>query len=559
MYRFLILLFLILGKTLFSQNNVCPQNKNIGTLIAQAISASKSGDSKKTIQLLEEGVSLSRAENCAEGEMICNKNLMLQYGKISDYDKSLDAANKAEKLAKNLNDFLSLAMIYETKATLYDNLGLFQESKNQYELALIQAKKIVDNDQRHFRLAFIYYNLSAYYQDTSLTTSDEYLQKSKGEIVQVKDDSMEVPLSKKKDMIVSIDMNLGLLYNNKKYPKRNIKLSESYFMEALKIVDDYTYNIHGMTKIDLYESLISLYNDKKSFSTAIIFGEKMLELEKKYSMPYNRRSAYMQLTSAYMETGQTKVSQKYLELYSKLNDSIVIEEKKAVEKPVAEIISKNEDHFSKKIQQIIIIASILVIIFVGIWLILWNEKRKKFHKRYVDLISSLKIQKSEFIEEERIEIQQEEHLEKPVLIGIIENKASPSEEPVSIEIKTTSITDKTLASLLAKLEKFEKTNTYTKQNINFPFLVNYLGTNSKYLNEILKQYKNKSFSLYINDLRIDYIIKLLYENPKYREYKISYLAEESGFSSRELFTTTFKKKTGISPSYFIEHLKDSTE
>ena len=66
---------------------------------------------------------------------------MLQYGKISDYDKSLDAANKAEKLARNLNDFLSLAMIYETKATLYDNLGLFQESKNQYELALIQAKK----------------------------------------------------------------------------------------------------------------------------------------------------------------------------------------------------------------------------------------------------------------------------------------------------------------------------------------------------------------------------------------------------------------------------------
>ena len=559
MYRFLILLFLILGKTLFSQNNICPQNKKVDTLIEQAISASKSGDSKIAIQLLEEGISLSRAENCVKGEMICNKNLMLQYGKISDYEKSLEAANKAENLAKDLNDFLNLAMIYETKATLYDNLGLFQESKNQYELALIHVKKIANNDQRHFRLAFIYYNLSAYYQDTSLTTSDEYLQKSKGEIVQIKDNSKEISLRKKKDMIASIDMNLGLLYNNKKFPKRNIKLSETYFMEALKIVDDKTYNIHGMIKIDLYESLINLYNDKKSYNTAIEFGEKMLEVEKNYSMPYNRRSAYMQLTKAYMETGQTKVSQKYLELYSKLNDSIVKEEKKAVEKPVAEMISKNEDHFSKKIQQIIIITCILVIIFVGIWLILWNKKRKKFYKKYEDLINQLKNQKSELLEEERVEIQQKEHQEKPVLIGVVENQARPSEEPVSTEIKTTSITDKTLASLLAKLEKFEKTNTYTKQNINFPFLVNYLGTNSKYLNEILKQYKNKSFSLYINDLRIDYIIKLLYENPKYREYKISYLAEESGFSSRELFTTTFKKKTGISPSYFIEHLKESTE
>jgi len=49
---------------------------------------------------------------------------------------------------------------------------------------------------------------------------------------------------------------------------------------------------------------------------------------------------------------------------------------------------------------------------------------------------------------------------------------------------------------------------------------------------------------------------LLYEEPKHREYKISYLAELCGFSSREVFTTIFKKETGISPSYFIDHLKN---
>jgi AraC-like DNA-binding protein len=82
-----------------------------------------------------------------------------------------------------------------------------------------------------------------------------------------------------------------------------------------------------------------------------------------------------------------------------------------------------------------------------------------------------------------------------------------------------------------------------------------LGTNSKYLNEILKIYKDKTFSQYINDLRIDYITKLLYEEPKSREYKISYLAEICGFSSREVFAVAFKKKMGISPSYFIENLR----
>ncbi|KPE52851.1 AraC family transcriptional regulator [Chryseobacterium indologenes] len=38
--------------------------------------------------------------------------------------------------------------------------------------------------------------------------------------------------------------------------------------------------------------------------------------------------------------------------------------------------------------------------------------------------------------------------------------------------------------------------------------------------------------------------------------KISYLAEKSGFSTREVFTVTFKKETGISPSHFIKELKN---
>lgn len=51
------------------------------------------------------------------------------------------------------------------------------------------------------------------------------------------------------------------------------------------------------------------------------------------------------------------------------------------------------------------------------------------------------------------------------------------------------------------------------------------------------------------------MVNLLASDPDYREYKISYLAEISGFSSREVFTITFKKETGVNPSYFINNLK----
>jgi AraC-like DNA-binding protein len=42
--------------------------------------------------------------------------------------------------------------------------------------------------------------------------------------------------------------------------------------------------------------------------------------------------------------------------------------------------------------------------------------------------------------------------------------------------------------------------------------------------------------------------------PGYLNYKISYLADESGFSSHSSFATVFKSITGIAPTTFIDLL-----
>ena len=117
------------------------------------------------------------------------------------------------------------------------------------------------------------------------------------------------------------------------------------------------------------------------------------------------------------------------------------------------------------------------------------------------------------------------------------------------------LTDVKSKALLKKLKKFEKKQQYINKDVSFSFLSNYIGTNSKYLNELLKIHVNKTFSQYINDLRIDYITNLLYHEPKYRDYKITYLAETCGYSSREIFYKNFKKKMRMTPSQFIKNLK----
>jgi YesN/AraC family two-component response regulator len=79
-----------------------------------------------------------------------------------------------------------------------------------------------------------------------------------------------------------------------------------------------------------------------------------------------------------------------------------------------------------------------------------------------------------------------------------------------------------------------------------------LDTNTKYLSETINKHYHDNFNTYINRLRINYIIEKLKNEPEYLNYKISYLAEESGFSSHSSFATIFKTITGIAPTVFIE-------
>lgn len=529
-FTFFLILFLISGQIAFSQTIIlCPENKEIDVLIDKAIASGRAGDSKTAIENLQKGIAQSKSAGCLKGEMISNRNLMVLYSHIAKYEKSLKIAKETERLAIQLRDYKVLVTVYSTKATLYDYLGLYKESIKQYDLALKYASMIEDPDRKHYSLGFIYYNLAPSYQDISLEKSGEYLKKARNEIEKIKDNSHEISLGKKKDMLLSLNMNLGIFYKNSQNPQRDIQRAESYFMEALKIMEDGGYIVRNDTKIDLLNALTVLYNVKEEYDNSILYGEKMLELEGTYSMPYNRKSAYMQLTKSYLATGDNETSQKYLKLYTKLNDSIVLVERKAVEKPINEIISKNKKNYSDRLIVTTLIAGGLVLLFIFIGLVLWKNKKKALHKRYESLINNF----------------------KPDTLD-----SNPELESETVEPKQAYITDETGNALLQKLEKFEKNKKYLQKDTNLTWLANHLNTNTRYLSEIIKIYRNKSFSNYINGLRIDYIVYKLLKDPVYREYKIEYLAEESGYASRQVFVISFKKETGFTPSYFIKKLEE---
>lgn len=102
---------------------------------------------------------------------------------------------------------------------------------------------------------------------------------------------------------------------------------------------------------------------------------------------------------------------------------------------------------------------------------------------------------------------------------------------------------------------FEKSEDFLKKDISVSYLSNQFDTNPKYLSQVIQKHKGLNFNNYINELRINYIADLLKNNPEYRQYKISYLAAITGFSSHSKFASIFKKIKRVSPSEFVNKLE----
>src|SRR5690606_27745231 len=122
---------------------------------------------------------------------------------------------------------------------------------------------------------------------------------------------------------------------------------------------------------------------------------------------------------------------------------------------------------------------------------------------------------------------------------ITKDKTLSTEDLNSESINSRIMPPSTEEKILKKLEKFENSGLYTQNTISLSYLATYCETNSKYLSYVINTHKKQDFNNYINELRINYIIRKLNNNPLYRRYKIASLAEEAGFSSQNKFATIF--------------------
>ncbi|MBB6369999.1 tetratricopeptide repeat protein [Chryseobacterium shigense] len=524
----LLLFCMIFGLFHAQLNSGSLTNSQIDSEIIRAEELSK-GNPAKSIELSEKLYRASKKANYQKGILESSSMLMARYFDTGNHKKVIDLSTEAEKLALDAKEDAKLANIYRLRASSYTELGFNNESIIEFRKALKISEKVVPEDRKNYLKALTYTGIGLYlaHVNAPLDSVIYYQKKCLESAFHI--GSSKDYMSKKYHLLALSYMNLGMT----SVASKRINDAEDYFGKALKISQNEQYGVRKNLEVTILNEYAWLYYDQKKYSQAVHYAEMAEHLEKSISIPYIRRDIYEVNFKSYVELGEKEASKKYMNLYTKLNDSLVNQEKKTINTPVKKMMDEQGKAHSGNIQKILVFVSVFIILIIAGGIIFWKRNQRKLHKSYEAVIDNLKKANHTPVADMQVEISSE---------------------------KSINITDETVKMILVKLEKFEKSQKFIKKDLSLTSLANDLSTNTRYLSEIIKQYRENNYNNYINGLRISYIINKLYEDPIYREYKISYLAEACGFSSREVFAVIFKKETGVSPSYFISSLKkDSLE
>jgi len=118
------------------------------------------------------------------------------------------------------------------------------------------------------------------------------------------------------------------------------------------------------------------------------------------------------------------------------------------------------------------------------------------------------------------------------------------------------ISSEVINTILEQLDDFESSNQFISQEISLNELAKAFGTNSRYLSRIINLEKEKNFSHYINDLRLEFAFQKLSEDNIFRRYTIKAIANDCGFNRAEVFSKAFYRKYKIYPSFYIKQLEE---
>ncbi|MFK7048535.1 hypothetical protein FLACOL_01946 [Flavobacterium columnare] len=291
--------------------------------------------------------------------------------------------------------------------------------------------------------------------------------------------------------------------------KNFIKVDSIY-----KISNDISYEF-----TDGYDYLIDYYKKKKDIQKQLLYTTQKLKID-------------------------TFLNTNYKVLFKKLKEDY--------EKP--NLIENKEKEIRFAYNWIYALIPVFFTI-LGIILYLKNKQLKASRQKLDLLVKQFENKETKFDINHKTEDNVKETVLKNKEVLIVKgDKTSINLDSVPRKI---SIDPDTFQDIITKIINFEKKGHYMDPKINATGLAIKLGTNYKYLSEVIKTQKNKSVNQYINDLRIENGLQKIHTDRKLLKYNNEAIAKEFGFNNYKTFKKVFFSTTEVEFQDFVTKINSS--
>ncbi len=438
------------------------------------------------------------------------------FGRIRLYSKALDELIQADHYATKSKNLDQKNRVNFFIGILKINLGELEDSLNRYKSTLDYFEKKNESNKKYRRdyLKSLFAVNNGYVRLKNYDSAYYYMKKG-----------MHLSLKFNDSVYYGYFLlSSGLINHHQKKYQASIDSLNKFKLLFSNIIKD-----KNVAIADLY--LGKTYYEQNDLEKSIFFLDKVDSIP-----PARMRSCYELLLKIYKEKKDAKKQVEYIDKILGL-DSVINKDFKYLYKNIEKeystpnlIIEKekiiNSLRENKKTNHTLIIFLVVLLLIITSILFYNNRKRKIYKQRFLKFYNKHEV------------ISKEQKVEK--------------EKQNSEDI---GIPEELIDSILEKLEVFEKNKGYLNAGLTITELAKNFNTNSRYLSKVVNIFKEKSFSNYINDLRIEYVIEELKQNRKFRKYTIKAIAHDIGFKSTEVFSKLFYKKTGIYPSFFLKQLE----
>lgn len=557
---------------------------------------------EKTILYTHKYIKLSKANNN-------NKNIKLGYSVLAFshetinnidstlyyYYKRLSLINKPSEIIKNK---FYIARIYDYNYDYNEALRLYSQiidlAKEENDTTIVKdirfsiellktkiglSKKGLSNEAYNY-LKTVYNQQKT----NNILVSLRYNRKSLIEVyLNEKNTSKAIPLIN--EGIEEAKRNNNILFLYYMYEFR----SRSYFLlnniansinDANKAMDFAIQlnNENFINEINYRLAYIS-FHDKK-YNQSLVNLKTILKSDNK-KLSLQSVKYYKLIANIYKELDSIRLSNKFYSHYIEEREKVSLEYLSAIESihdiTLKEQLSDVKNSYEEELQEEIfekeklkqnqwLWATVsLILLFAIVALFLFTRKKSKTNqKRFDDLMLKINEYEEQKTEAKKIELEEKliqtivkEEIIKSSKINENQNSSKKGIDNKGLETEASYIIDdKKVAEILTKLQKLEDKMYFLRQDCTLPNMAKKLKTNTSYLSKIINKYQEKSFSVYINELRINHVIIELKNNKRLRSYTVKSIAEEMGFKSADAFSKCFRAATGIKPSVYIKKIQE---